>query len=323
MLLSLKILSKLVAAFNFFHAALLVSLIPHLNAQGSPRQRPHDRDYQRGGIRRQGTDFAVNVGLNAYGLIAVDKGRPRGTSNGNLCSCNGPLDFLNEQNRGPRAIKPRNSAADPNSPVDVKSADVRVGYESYNKPDFKTDYEDARFFIIKSYSEDNVHKSIKYGVWASTPNGNKKLDAAYSEAKGKGAQCPVFLLFSVISPSGVPSVLPEKHYSLRVGGPGLTVANVRLTRLNCKQVNASAHFCGVAEMVGAVNFEKSVDYWQQDKWSGHFPVKWHVVKDVPNSQFRHIILENNDNKPVTNSRDTQEVPIFLFSFFLFFYSLIF
>lgn len=73
------------------------------------------------------------------------------------------------------------------------------------------------------------------------------------------------------------------------------------------QVNASAQFCGVAEMVGPVDFDKSVDYWQQDKWSGQFPVKWHVIKDVPNSQFRHIVLENNDNKPVTNSRDTQEV----------------
>lgn len=73
------------------------------------------------------------------------------------------------------------------------------------------------------------------------------------------------------------------------------------------QVNASAQFCGVAEMIGPVDFEKSVDYWQQDKWSGQFPLKWHIIKDVPNSQFRHIVLENNDNKPVTNSRDTQEV----------------
>ena len=32
------------------------------------------------------------------------------------------------------------------------------------------------------------------------------------------------------------------------------------------------------------------------------------VKDVPNGQLRHIRLENNENKPVTNSRDTQEVP---------------
>lgn len=75
------------------------------------------------------------------------------------------------------------------------------------------------------------------------------------------------------------------------------------------QVNASGQFCGVAEMIGRVNFTKNMDFWQQDKWNGFFPVKWHIIKDVPNSQFRHIILENNDNKPVTNSRDTQEVRI--------------
>uniref|UniRef100_A0A0D3A9L3 YTH domain-containing family protein n=1 Tax=Brassica oleracea var. oleracea TaxID=109376 RepID=A0A0D3A9L3_BRAOL len=49
--------------------------------------------------------------------------------------------------------------------------------------------------------------------------------------------------------------------------------------------------------------------WQQDKWVGCFPVKCHIVKDIPNSSLRHITLENNENKPVTNSRDTQEVKI--------------
>ncbi|RWW52051.1 hypothetical protein BHE74_00041551 [Ensete ventricosum] len=60
-------------------------------------------------------------------------------------------------------------------------------------------------------------------------------------------------------------------------------------------------------MIGPVDFDKDMDFWQQDKWSGSFPVKWHVIKDVPNASLRHIILENNENKPVTNSRDTQEV----------------
>lgn len=73
------------------------------------------------------------------------------------------------------------------------------------------------------------------------------------------------------------------------------------------QVNASGQFCGVAEMIGGVDFNKDWNFWQQDKWNGSFPVKWHIIKDVPNSHFRHIILANNDNKPVTNSRDTQEV----------------
>lgn len=43
------------------------------------------------------------------------------------------------------------------------------------------------------------------------------------------------------------------------------------------------------------------------KWVGCFPVKWHIIKDVPNSILKHITLENNENKPVTNSLDTQEV----------------
>ena len=68
-------------------------------------------------------------------------------------------------------------------------------------------------------------------------------------------------------------------------------------------------------MVGPVNFNKTLDYWQQDKWVGGFPVKWHIVKDVPNSILKHITLENNDNKPVTNSRDTQEVRKSGFFFF--------
>ncbi|CAH8349836.1 unnamed protein product [Eruca vesicaria subsp. sativa] len=164
-------------------------------------------------------------------------------------------DLLNERNRGPRALRPNGKSK-------------MTSYDHSDQQALLSQFRDAKFFVIKSYSEDNVYKSIKYCVWASTKNGNKKLDAAYREAKTKEVACSVFLLFSV---------------------------------------NASAQFCGVAEMVGPVDFDTSVEYWQQDRWSGHFPVKWLIVKDVPNSLFRHIIIKDNDNKPVTNSRDTQEV----------------
>jgi hypothetical protein len=96
------------------------------------------------------------------------------------------------------------------------------------------------------------------------------LDATYLDAQQKSGSCPVFLFFSV---------------------------------------NASGQFVGVAEMTGPVDFNKNVEYWQQDKWIGCFPVKWHIVKDVPNSFLKHITLENNENKPVTNSRDTQEIKL--------------
>ncbi|CAH9127462.1 unnamed protein product [Cuscuta epithymum] len=155
-----------------------------------------------------------------------------------------------------------------NNVNDNEPLPLSPGRGQYNRDDFPETFSAAKFFVVKSYSEDDVHKSVKYGVWASTPNGNKKLDEAYREAQKKPGGCPVFLLFSV---------------------------------------NASGQFVGLAEMVGPVDYDKTVEYWQQDKWNGCFHVKWHIVKDVPNSMLRHIRLENNENKPVTNSRDTQEV----------------
>jgi hypothetical protein len=57
------------------------------------------------------------------------------------------------------------------------------------------------FFVIKYYSEDDVHKSIKYNVWESTPNGNKILVVEHQVVKerssGNPGSCLVFLFFSV------------------------------------------------------------------------------------------------------------------------------
>ncbi|KAH7681469.1 YTH domain-containing protein [Dioscorea alata] len=144
--------------------------------------------------------------------------------------------------------------------------------DNFNKSDFQTKYKQALFFMIKSYCEDNIHKSIKYSVWSSTPYGNKKLEDAYQNAEAEsrvnGKICPIFLFFSV---------------------------------------NSSGQFVGVAEMVGPVDFKKNLDFWQQNGRGGFFPVKWHIIKDIPNRHFKNITLENNDNKVVTFSRDTQEI----------------
>ncbi|TXG66311.1 hypothetical protein EZV62_007586 [Acer yangbiense] len=220
--------------------------------------------------------------MNGRGWYAVDnKNKPRGRGNGAYGFGKDSVDGLNELNKGPRAKGFKNQEGFDSITQAVKgqyfpSSESGTGdnlssipdKEKYSGEDFPESYSDAIFFVIKSYSEDDVHKSVKYNMWTSTPNGNKKLDAAYRNAKEKTGDCPVFLLFSV---------------------------------------NASGQFVGLAEMVGPVDFEKTVEYWQQDKWTGCFPLKWHIIKDVPNSSLRHIILENNENKPVTNSRDTQEV----------------
>ena len=161
------------------------------------------------------------------------------------------------------ALPPENNNPDepPRHPVleSLKSCN------NYNPKTFDLNPNNARFFVIKSFSEDDIHRSIKYEIWCSTEHGNKRLDAAFRERIG-----PIFLLFSV---------------------------------------NGSGHFCGMAEMLSPVDYSNtSSSVWVQDKFKGQFKVKWIYVKDVPNLQLRHIRLENNENKPVTNSRDTQEVP---------------
>ncbi|XVF42078.1 hypothetical protein PTKIN_Ptkin01aG0331300 [Pterospermum kingtungense] len=233
-----------------------------------------------------GSTIRGGSGFSSYGYDAGTKGQGWYTGgNNNRSTGRGygkeNMDGLSELNKGPRVKGYKNqdglapatlAVKDQNHPPTESDKENGVSLvpdmKQYNKENFLESYSDAKFFVVKSYSEDDVHKSIKYNVWASTSTGNKKLDAAFREAKEKPEGCPVFLLFSV---------------------------------------NTSGQFVGLAEMVGPVDFNKTLEYWQQDKWTGCFPVKWHIVKDVPNTSLRHITLENNENKPVTNSRDTQEV----------------
>ncbi|XP_020265987.1 YTH domain-containing family protein 1-like isoform X1 [Asparagus officinalis] len=225
-------------------------------------------------------NFPQNFGSTVHGWTTVDRLRPRFQFNAAVKNGSGNSDFLGEQNRGPRTNRLKGQPASASTiGLSISKAGgnnaqeaIIIRADQYNKDDFPLDHPDAKFFVIKSYSEDDVHKSIKYNVWSSTPNGNKRLNSAYEDAQristGKVKNCPIFLFFSV---------------------------------------NASGQFCGVAEMTGPVDFDNDMDFWQQDKWTGSFPVKWHIIKDAPNTSFRQILLENNENKPVTNSRDTQEI----------------
>lgn len=146
----------------------------------------------------------MNVKESGRSWIGVEKMRTRPKLHGF-----GNFD-LNEQNRGPRTNNNRNSLDSGDNLVgspdtgknDSNSTLIStVNMDMFNLPDFTTKYDHALFFVIKSYSEDDIHKSIKYNVWASTPNGNRRLDNAFQFAQEnmseKGSKCPVFLFFSV------------------------------------------------------------------------------------------------------------------------------
>ena len=128
----------------------------------------------------------------------------------------------------------------------------------------------CKFFVIKSFSEEDVHKSIKYNVWSSSKDGNLTLSNAFritEENKGN-----VYLFFSC---------------------------------------NGSGRYAGLARMKSPCDETKSFGLWTQDgKWPGLFDVEWLFIKDVPFKEFKNVIITMKDGevKPISNARDTQEIP---------------
>ena len=51
-----------------------------------------------------------------------------------------------------------------------------------NGPDLKIPKR-ARYFIIKSFTEEDVHRAVKYKMWCSTYYGNRRLESAYDNMK--------------------------------------------------------------------------------------------------------------------------------------------
>jgi YTH domain-containing family protein len=174
-----------------------------------PDSRVYGQYGQYGSTLNGGLGFGSNVynsRNNARWGVVETKYKPRGRAAFGFGSEN--QDGFTELNRGPRSggFKHQKQFG-PTVTIAVKGQAIpSVGKQEnvalpdksqFNQEGFPVIYKDAKFFVIKSYSEDDVHKSIKYNVWASTPNGNKKLDAGYREAQEKDNNCPVFLFFSV------------------------------------------------------------------------------------------------------------------------------
>jgi len=243
-------------------------------------------------------------------------------------------------------------------PVGYKAPAMEpLSLEGLNPPakDFRYDPpQSARFFVIKSYSEDDVHKSIKYGLWTSTETGNRRLNTAFKEIlitagvsgirlseapptedkEGGKKEMPNAQASEEEAAADGTKDASEKDKGNKEANTDGDDADNESNKDNKKakdsgdrapkewtldqeppapiylffSVNASGQFCGMAQMMSPVNFEKQFTAWAQSKWKGQFKVKWIFVKDIPNSNLRHIILANNENKPVTNSRDTQEIP---------------
>ncbi len=130
--------------------------------------------------------------------------------------------------------------------------------------------ENSLFFVIKSFSEEDVHKAIKYNVWTSTKNGNQTLSNAYKLVKERGGD--VYLFFSC-------------------NGSGRFVGVARMKNdIDCTKLFPY--------------------WTQDNKWGGLFNLEWVIIKDVLFKEFKNVVitLKDGERKSVTNSRDTQELP---------------
>lgn len=63
--------------------------------------------------------------------------------------------------------------------------------------------------------------------------------------------------------------------------------------------------------MNTTNESSKKETWQEssNKYSAFFRIQFLFVKDLSFQYFKDLTLANNCNKSVTNSRDTQEVPI--------------
>lgn len=127
----------------------------------------------------------------------------------------------------------------------------------------------SKFFIIKCNSIENIKKSFYNGIWSSTKFGNKRLSNCFKTLQ-KWEK--IFLFFSV---------------------------------------NGSGKFCGVAEMISDINENLDTTIWENNnncKFNHAFKCRWIIVRDIKNKYLKKFFLPNNEMKPITSSRDTQEIP---------------
>ena len=117
-----------------------------------------------------------------------------------------------------------------------------------------TQIRQARFFVMKANHEDDIHKSIKYGHWCLSLQGNSKLQQAFLHSQyqvaNKADAIPIFLLFSITN-----------------GG----------------------YFVGVARMTSSIHSGLFFTRWLNwNLWCGLFKVEWIIVKDISNKSLSYI-----------------------------------
>jgi hypothetical protein len=76
----------------------------------------------------------------------------------------------------------------------------------------------GKFFVVLAHCEDDIHKSLKYGIWTSSVKGNQILNQVFQTCKGIE---PVYLFFSVIGSQmfvGFAEMISAVNFSISFNG---------------------------------------------------------------------------------------------------------
>lgn len=197
---------------------------------------------------------------------------------------------VNEKFTSTQFEKPEDTTIQYNHPFSFKDSIPHQG-----------SYEDkisanSRFFVIKLYNFEQASKAYQSYSWSSTPKVNRKLANAY---KTLGAAGKLFLFMSV-NGSGKFCAVAE-----------ITSVGVRNNDLNIdsgdEEGNERVLKHGQRQKTKQKNKQKGVEKRKQDRTE--FQLRWWRIIDIANKQLKHLRVPSNGNRPVTNSRDTQELPL--------------
>ena len=208
--------------------------------------------------------------------------------------------------------------------------------EHLNKENLDTNPAGARYFVIKAVSEDDVHRAVKRGKWMTFPSSQARIDAAYQQAS---RDKDVYLFFSVNGSSqfcGVARVLSageddiidedeinlplvvhggvseSKHASLATLQHAADAADSIRRPSRGLEANSLATSLSNAQMTMTMSERMATTITPNGDtdcrvYAQSSRIEWLIVKDVPNTMLKHIIVPNNDFKSVTISRDMQEI----------------
>ena len=112
----------------------------------------------------------------------------------------------------------------------------------------------AKFFILRSTCDDDIHKAIKYGMWTSTYKNNVLLNDLFKKYSRSGT--PIYLIFTVV-------------------GSG--------------QYCGMAQMASEVELKKTFSY-----WWEEVKWSGVFKINWVFVKDLLYDEVEDVRLKNGN-----------------------------